>query len=341
MSIKSTSAQPGGIVPCGRCTPCRVNSQESWIFRNMLESRSALTRSFWTLTLADESLPALEDVGPRKMSKEFFRRLKYSEEQHGNFNPIRYYGCFEYGDKSGRPHFHFLIYNLLHNWQMTAPYRKHAPRALSAIKSWPYGHVDIAEFNRATVRYTAKYVMKDSRDPYQPIPITTRKPAIGFYGLQLLTESLAKKHSSLPRPPDSMLLDGKRYQLDRWSQKTFNYHWLRAGGTFDLVPSPHQKHIESVQRAADMAQIMTPAKLAKEEQRIHEIERSLEAKKAARTQLAEAGIIAVPKTPAEHRRALAEEISRRESTVEIDYTQAAHTDGEASQLSKGCEGRSK
>jgi len=98
-----------GVVPfgCGQCMNCRKNKHRLLQHRLMLEGLKHEKSCMLTLTYADEHLPlnsslSLEDY------QNFLKRLRRKIEPL----KIRYYVVGEYGEKSGRPHYHFAIFGL-------------------------------------------------------------------------------------------------------------------------------------------------------------------------------------------------------------------------------------
>lgn len=233
--------------PCGQCLPCRLNKQAYMIFRNHMECRTSLTSSFWTLTLDDEGLATLDKRGPRKMISNFIDALRKSEVRAGNSLPIRFYGCLEFGSEFGRPHWHMLLYNLVNQWKQPPKYLRGLPRPRFTINLWPHGHVDIGEFNPATIRYTISYLFKDSRAGARPIVYQTIRPATGYYGIKSLAESFAQKHGTLPSPPTSFSIKGKRYPADQWTRGTFRNLFQKAGGKFDRIFTADERRIASLE----------------------------------------------------------------------------------------------
>ena len=67
----------------------------------------------------------------------------------GNPKSIRYLGCGEYGHKTGRFHFHGLLFDGLTHLSQTC-----------LTKLWPHGFVYIGTVTPASIRYTARYTLK-------------------------------------------------------------------------------------------------------------------------------------------------------------------------------------
>lgn len=230
--------------PCGQCLACRVKKRSTWTLRNLLESRTAISSSFWTLTLSECGLQTIRDVGPRSMVRAFFDALRKAESRAGNQMPIRYYGCLEFGGQLGRPHFHLLIYNLVTNFRVSSPYRENLPRPRQHIAQWPHGHVDIAEFNNATINYCCDYLTKFISEAEKPQPYRTIRPAIGFYGLKSLAVSVANTHTILPGRPAFLEVNGRKFPLDQWCRDTFEREFRKAGGRFAPNGGPRARTLD-------------------------------------------------------------------------------------------------
>jgi hypothetical protein len=267
--------------PCGQCTPCRINKKSMWTFRNILESRSALTSSFWTLTLDDAGLDNFGELtnGSQKLLRTFINSLRKSEVRHGNFTPIRYFGCFEYGETLGRPHWHVLIYNLIHNYREPPPYQKGLPRPRQHSAQWPHGHVDIGEFNPATINYTISYLMKGSCHPeMKPRRFGSVRPGIGFYGLQSLAVNAARQHLQLEDKAKFFKIGNRTYPIDAWTQATFDKLYKQAGGVYTNRPTPFEKR--AIQISDELDRNAQPLYIEKRlHQRIRHIETQAEWKK--------------------------------------------------------------
>lgn len=163
--FKSASKEFG----CGQCLPCRLNRQRVWAARIVLESCAYKANSFITLSYADEHLPQ-----DGSLSKAHWREFT-------NGIGFRYFGCGEYGSRTFRPHYHFVLFGI-----------DAAAAESLALARWPYGFVASRPFVLEHARYVAGYVVKklnrhdDDRLPQGCIPEfanMSRRPAVGRYGL--------------------------------------------------------------------------------------------------------------------------------------------------------------
>jgi len=112
-------------VPCRECVGCRRADQRQWSVRCFHEAfehttnwREPVTHittelansSVITLTYNKEHLPP--DGALRHSDfQRFMKRLRNYRKRHTHYtDSVRYFMCGEYGGKSGRPHFHAIIF---------------------------------------------------------------------------------------------------------------------------------------------------------------------------------------------------------------------------------------
>lgn len=132
------------FVPCGKCNFCLETRRAHWTFRLQMEMKISSSAHFLTLTYADENLP-LSDRGLPTIEKRslqlFTKRLRKLQDD----TPIRYYSVGEYGTRTGRPHYHSLMFNL----QEKTVDRVH--------EIWSLGNVLIGTVTPASIHYVTKY----------------------------------------------------------------------------------------------------------------------------------------------------------------------------------------
>ena len=152
------------VVPCGQCIGCRNDKAKQWAVRCLHEANMAredgYESSFLTLTYADHNLPEDGSLDPND-HKEFVNKLKCRLHRREN-RGIRYYMCGEYGEKLGRPHFHYLIFG--YGFPDKRKHRVHKGQQYyiseELQKLWPYGHSLVGHVTVESAGYTARYVMK-------------------------------------------------------------------------------------------------------------------------------------------------------------------------------------
>lgn len=146
---------------CGQCMACRLTNAAKWSVRCMHESKLyGLRNSFVTLTVDDDHL---EEVFPNgslvyRPFQLFQKRLR--KKLSGDV--VRFRMSAEYGETTGRPHFHALEFNL---WPDDAKrWRKSGDgdlyRSAELEKLWPFGGVEFGRVTPETAAYVNGYVTK-------------------------------------------------------------------------------------------------------------------------------------------------------------------------------------
>lgn len=208
-------------LPCGRCIGCRLDRSRDWALRCVHESKLHDENAFLTLTFSDEYLP--EDGSIRKEDlRHFYRRLR---ERTGQYK-IGYFGCGEYGEQLGRPHYHSIIFG--YNFDDRKPFKKINENTIYTSEFlqdlWPYGHASIGEVNFQTAAYVARYQMKKINGPQQkehyqgkePEFVTmSRRPSIGQRWFEKYKTDCLKGY---------LTQDGKKYPLPKFYEKLW-YRW--------------------------------------------------------------------------------------------------------------------
>lgn len=118
--------------------------------------------SFITLTFNEENLPSDRSIKKEHLQK-FFKRLRKKLDI-----PIRYFACGEYGEKSGRPHYHAIIFGYDFPDKMIwkrQPSGEYLYRSKLLEEAWPYGHSSIGQVTFESAAYVARYVMKKYKGP--------------------------------------------------------------------------------------------------------------------------------------------------------------------------------
>lgn len=161
-------------VPCGQCIGCKLERSRQWAMRCLheMKANSSLGSAFLTLTYDQKSLPAHGSLKKRDLQL-FMKRLR-KERPPGQ----RFYACGEYGEITGRPHYHVLLLSTCFSdmkkisWGLKeSPHERYASAELQRL--WPYGQSVIAEVNFETCAYVARYCTK----------VITGDPEDAKYGL--------------------------------------------------------------------------------------------------------------------------------------------------------------
>nr|CAI9750418.1 replication initiation protein [Microvirus sp.] len=155
------------MLPCGRCTECRIRKVKEWSVRCLAEKKTSRNAWFLTLTYNDDNLhfemvdgfsvPVLE----KRDCQLFFKRLRKAlfGSKKGD---LRYFLSGEYGDSTLRPHYHAIIYNLdipdLEIYKVVGKTIYYKSEFLNKI--WGLGYVVVGRCNSRSTVYTCSYTMK-------------------------------------------------------------------------------------------------------------------------------------------------------------------------------------
>lgn len=156
-------------VPLGICMHCRLKHSRNWGLRVALESTLYENNCFLTLTYRDEDLP-------KNGSLDYDVTVKFMKDLRDRFGSgIRSFGCAEYGEKKGRPHYHICLLNF------DFPDKKIAERSTANYginkrenyiydseklqDLWPYGDSKIGSLTLESASYVARYCTKKITGP--------------------------------------------------------------------------------------------------------------------------------------------------------------------------------
>lgn len=192
-------------VPCQKCSGCLNRRVSEWVTRLEFECDSARSVVAVTLTYSDEFLPADGSVS-RSVVKSFLKHLRQKARRAG-FTGIRFFCASEYGEKTGRPHYHLLLFNLpphLHSeigCSDGSKFLKMDSKERAAY-AWPYGtvHVDaLLLYRKAALEYLLKYQVKSiaerdalRRGRRKEFLQMSLRPPIGGVAVDRMYSSLAK-----------------------------------------------------------------------------------------------------------------------------------------------------
>lgn len=193
-------------IPCRRCIGCRLDYSREWATRIERECRTSTGNIFLTLTYDEAHLPRAVKVRRDGTETEtptvkiaelsaFMKRLRRHWEYHYSVKGIKFYGASEYGDKSGRPHYHVAIMGLKllpedmikigNNHQGDVRYA-----SAEIAKLWGRGIIEFEELTWGSAAYVARYITKKlygtASNEYakygieEPKTVMSRNPGIGM-----------------------------------------------------------------------------------------------------------------------------------------------------------------
>lgn len=151
-----------GLVPCGKCAACLQRRRMDWTIRLTNELKESKNATFITLTYEERYLPIADDcVSLSKIDcQNFIKRLRKKCKQN-----LKYYLVGEYGEKTNRPHYHAIMFNVL---------PKIGPKENAIEKAWSiydkktnkYRQIGMVHFGKVEIKsiaYTAKYILQLNR----------------------------------------------------------------------------------------------------------------------------------------------------------------------------------
>lgn len=179
-------------VPCGKCDGCYADRALTWAIRCHQEASLFLSNSFLTLTYSDDNCPSRLE---KSELQNFFKRLRHEY-------PIRYYACGEYGDNTGRPHYHALIFGQDFREGKTVQINEQLYANFRLSEIWGKGQVVCAPFSMATACYVAGYVAKKVGDPDS---FSVMSKGIGKKWLELYADDVSRL--------GTVVIEGKEYPV--------------------------------------------------------------------------------------------------------------------------------
>lgn len=219
----------------------------------MLELFKHHAAVFLTLTFDEEHYPDDASVSVRT-AQTFLKRLR-SAVAPGR---LRYYIVGEYGERSGRAHYHALVYGLGRpgNHIEVKELKRKGPCPCVVCVSWGQGGVHIGEVTEQSVAYTVSYVVKRMTDESDDrlrgrAPEFARmslRPGIGALAVGELVDvvarpEVARTYSNFGDLPGVLRVLGKKWPIGRYLRgKIAEQLGLARGGKYRrrlVIDYPH------------------------------------------------------------------------------------------------------
>lgn len=158
------------------------------------------------------------------------KRLREHLSRIYGIKRIAFYMCGEYGEKTGRPHYHVILFG----WDFSNDRTQVATKRGNAIfksptltKLWGMGHADIGSVTYQSASYVARYVMKkvvgpSAKDHYKRVDVETGevfhvKPEFQKMSLRpAIGRGFFDEYSEDIYPDDFCLVQGKKVRTPRY-----------------------------------------------------------------------------------------------------------------------------
>lgn len=142
-------------VPCGRCPLCKRRRVNSWVYRLQKEDERSSSAHFVTLTYNNDFISITPNGFMTLVKRDFQLFMKRLRKL--SLNKLKYYAVGEYGDKTWRPHYHFILFNLEDIDYITHAWKDNEGNSI--------GQVHFGDVSSNSIAYTCKYIDKAARVP--------------------------------------------------------------------------------------------------------------------------------------------------------------------------------
>lgn len=153
-----------------------------WSHRCDWENKKATSGAYITLTYESNHIPLIVNGDGEivqslyKRDFQLFMKRLRKEQSKVSDQKLRFFACGEYGEKSKRPHYHALIWNI------------HGSIKNKIGEIWRKGFVKVGTIESKSIRYVTNYMMKKNIDgpkgSYPYFTLMSRKPGIGYNYLE-------------------------------------------------------------------------------------------------------------------------------------------------------------
>lgn len=269
MLCKKPFVKKGAQFGCGQCLPCRINRRRLWTHRIMLEASVHAKASFVTLTYSPENLPPGGTLVPRDLQL-FLKRVRKRAD-------VRFFGVGEYGDLSGRPHYHLALFGI-------AP----EEHEVFVAPSWQAGFSYSGTLTCDSAQYIAGYVTKKmtSKDDvrlngrHPEFARMSLRPGIGALAVPSIadacsTPAVGQSMSRSGDVPDVLRHGARIYPLGRYLRDKLRSRLGIEASDTGVKTFARSKKMQAMRAAYASREEEKPFAVIMEEKRLQKI-RSLE-----------------------------------------------------------------
>lgn len=175
----------GLLLPCGKCTACRISKASEWTQRIQDELVFYKEAIFTTLTYDDQHIIETDYQLQKADLQKFLKRLRKDLYPR----KIKYFACGEYGEKNERPHYHLIILGMGVTYGDKLIFKRIVGVNEDDIiqSRWKKGYVYHGTVTRDSIRYTVDYIHKKYLEKYKDG--TRTKP------FQLVSKGMGKEYA--------------------------------------------------------------------------------------------------------------------------------------------------
>lgn len=232
------------LIPCGQCIGCKIQKKQDWATRIEMEAKTWPKETVWfvTLTYDNEHIPGVNHETGEVVREAMYLRRKNSHDLAVNMTlwyediqnflkrlrkaykgQLRYFVAGEYGEKTGRPHYHMILFG--YKPEKLETYSKVKPDEYMVdsriTRCWGMGIHNLINPTQGGYSYVAGYVTKKYDDETKehiknglrpPFAQMSRDPGLGFEYYQAHKEEIWQKGYI-------QLDNGKRASIPRYFQE--------------------------------------------------------------------------------------------------------------------------
>lgn len=213
-------------LPCGSCVACLLDRARQHAVRCWHERSLHERACFVTLTYDDEHLP----YGGSLVKEHFQRFMRDLREEV--VEPVRFFGCGEYGGRGGRPHYHAILFGCdfgSDRYVCGSRSGLEVYRSRSLERVWRRGRSEIGTAGFDSAAYVAGYVAEKlgeralvGREP--EFLLCSLKPGIGRGWFDLHWREVYAR--------DSVVVQGREMAppraYDKWMQGEHPEQFVRV-----------------------------------------------------------------------------------------------------------------
>lgn len=247
------------VVPCGQCMECRLKHSRETAIRCVHEASLHKQNCVITLTYSNENLPIDGSIFPEhvvKFIKDVRAKDQYKNISEGKPNsPFKTYGCAEYGEKFGRPHYHIILFGKRFDDEKEYTPGYYTSEELTEI--WGKGQTQIMDLTFESAAYVARYITKK---------LTGRRKE--EYGIKLPEQTVCVTQKGL----------GKEW-FNEWKEEIYDgdkvYRQKKTGGTIGMQPPKYYDRRYEIENNIQYERIKKQRKI-KTNKRLDKIEKEIQ-----------------------------------------------------------------